>query len=339
MNANPNPNASSLRQAQLGACVWLLLAATSFFSVSPLGIVEILFLSAPWVLVPLGMSLLLSDHTPKQRALCFRILSVAAVLTTLSFFIPRGILSACLAGSWCVICFIAAAHGVRRFFFSAVQSFVQFCFAVGEGYLAVAGIWLVASRAGLHPLRFFEPIVLLTAIHFHFAGFASAILAGLTCAKFRLAPGQRFLRSAALAVTCGPGLLGLLFLAGPKWKLFGALLVAAGQLALAAGMTRVALKQGRGFARWLLLVAAGSVAAGMLLAAAWAVGEYPLQPFVNIREMAEFHGVLNAFGFAICGLFGYAQLAKTREPQVAAQPNPHRVSLVRSQIISLGNGA
>jgi len=339
MNANPDSKASFLRQANFGACVWLLLAASNFFPASRLGIVEVLFLSAPWVLVPLGMSLLPGVSTHASPAGWPWILPLAAASTTTSFFIPRGILSACLAAAWLMICLVFAADGVRRCFFSDVKSFQQFCFAVGEGYLVVAGAWLVASRAGLHPLNFFEPIVLLTAVHFHFAGFASAILAGLTCAAFRGAPCERFLRSAALAVTCGPGLLGLLFLAGPKWKLFGALLVAAGQFGLAAGMTRIALKQARGVARALLLIAAGSVAAGMLLAAAWAVGEYPLQPFVDIRKMAEFHGVLNAFGFAICGLLGWAQLAKARDLLAVIPANSDKVLLAGSHAISPGNGA
>ena len=320
MNTNPGNTEFLLREAKLGGCVWLVLAVSSYFPGSPLGIVEVLFLLAPWVLVPLGMSLIIGEARRASPAGWYWILPVLAALTTISFFVARGVLSACLAGSWFLVCVVAAGDGVRRFFFSGKKSFQQFCFAVGEGYLAVAGTWLVASRAGLHPLGFFEPIVLLTAIHFHFAGYASAILAGLTCAKLRGARGERMARLAALAVTCGPGLLGLLFLLGPKWKLAGALIVAVGQFGLTAGMTQVALKEARGIARGLLLVAAGSVAAGMLLAAVWAVGEYPLQPFVDIREMAEFHGVLNAFGFAICGLFGWAQLARANGVEVTSNP-------------------
>ena len=68
----------------------------------------------------------------------------------------------------------------------------------------------------------------------------------------------------------------------------------------------LAAKNGGG--RWLLFVASASVAAGMILAAVWAIGEYPLQAFVNIRQMAEFHGVLNAVGFVVCGLIGWKVL-------------------------------
>jgi hypothetical protein len=46
----------------------------------------------------------------------------------------------------------------------------------------------------------------------------------------------------------------------------------------------------------------------MILAGAWAIGEYPLQAFVNIRQMAEFHGTLNAVGFVLSGLLGWTMV-------------------------------
>jgi hypothetical protein len=46
-------------------------------------------------------------------------------------------------------------------------------------YLPIGGAWLVASRLGIQPLGFGDTIVLLTAVHFHFAGFAAPVLAGL----------------------------------------------------------------------------------------------------------------------------------------------------------------
>ena len=49
----------------------------------------------------------------------------------------------------------------------------------GLVYLAVGGVWTVIARAGLRPLGFPDLIVLLTAVHFHYAGFALPVLAGL----------------------------------------------------------------------------------------------------------------------------------------------------------------
>jgi hypothetical protein len=115
-----------------------------------------------------------------------------------------------------------------------------------------------------------------------------------------------------LAVVLGPGILALAFLLGPTLKLIAVLLIAFGQLVLASGMMRVGILAKNRLGRWLLFVASVSVAAGMILAAVWAIGEYPLQAFVNIRQMAEFHGVLNAVGFVVCGLVGWS-LLKTEQ--------------------------
>jgi hypothetical protein len=139
-------------------------------------------------------------------------------------------------------------------------------------------------------------------VHFHFAGFASSVLAGLVHPAFVGRSGQRLLRWALVIVVLGPGVLGLAFFAGPKAKLVGALLFALGLLGLAGAMIRVGTTARNGVGRWLLFASAASVAVGMILVVVWAVGEYPLQAFVNIRQMAEFHGVLNGVGFVGCGL-------------------------------------
>jgi len=270
-----------------------------------------LFLLGPWIVVPLGADLVRGEAASKSSVARDWVLSASALLTTVSFFLDNRAAAAWFASSWLLVCAGFAGDGLRRIVTAGTKSFPQFCFAAGEGYLLVAGAWLVASRAGLQLLAFREPIVLLTAVHFHFAGFASAVLAGLVDAAFPGCKGHRWLRAALVAVVLGPGVLGLVFLLGPKAKLVAALLLALGQLGLAGGMVSVgiAAKQSRG--RWLLFVAGASVAAGMILAAVWAIGEYPLQAFVNIRQMAEFHGVLNAVGFVVCGLLGWKAVSRS----------------------------
>lgn len=296
----------------LSIAVWSILALACFASHARLGVIEVLFLLGPWVVVPLGGDLMRDAGPSRSSGVMDCVLVAAASLTTVSFFLDNRTAAPWFSGSWLLVCAGFAGVGLRRFVISGTKSFTQFCFAVGKGYLLVAGVWLVASRAGIQLLAFREPIVLLTAVHFHFAGYASAVLAGLTYEQFRESPWKTLLRVALLAVVCGPGVLGLAFLLGPKVKLVAALLIAAGQLGLASGMVLVGISLKNSSGRWLLFVAGASVAAGMVLAAIWAVGEYPLQSFVNIRQMAEFHGVLNAVGFAVCGLMGWTLLKAAR---------------------------
>src|SRR5580700_3228177 len=292
----------------MGAAVWLTLALASFAPRVHLGIIEVLFLLGPWMVVPLGADLIRGAGVSTGHAVRDGLLFTAASLTTVSFFLGNRTLATWFASAWVLVCVGFAGDGLRRFVNAGRKSFTQFCFAAGEGYLLVAGVWLVASRAGLQLLAFREPIVLLTAVHFHFAGFASAVLAGLADRAFVGHRGHRILRAALLAVVLGPGILGLAFLLGPKVKLVAALLIALGQFGLAAGTVRVGMAAQNSRGRRLLLVAGASVAAGMILAGVWAIGEYPLQAFVNIRQMAEFHGTLNAVGFVLSGLLGWTMV-------------------------------
>ena len=299
------------RQIAFGAAAWTALALAAAAGWIRLGLIETLFLLAPWIVVPLAARLVspVGDHKLSVkiwRALDWLLLP-AAILATASFLLAPGMPAALLASAWLVVCALFASDGVLRLWRYRAGSFTQFCFAVGEAYLLVGASWLVISRLGLQPLGFQEPVVLLTAVHFHFAGFLSAVLAGLAHESSRTTRWSGLLRAALFGVIVGPALLGVAFLVGPKLKLAAALLIVIGQFGLAAAMLRVATTTARGLGRWMLSISAGCVAAGMALAAIWAIGEFPLHPFVNLDQMARFHGVLNAVGFGLCGLLGWAQ--------------------------------
>jgi hypothetical protein len=293
----------------LGVIVWLVLVAGTWSGWPQLGIIELLFLLAPWIVLPLGTSLIPSldnfDQPTAQRSVLKWIIFAAAALATISFFLPIGALAASLASAWLLVCALFALRGLRRLWRYRTKSFSQFCFAAGEAYLIVGGTWLVASRLGLQPVGFQEPIVLLTAVHFHFAGFLSAVLAGLTYERLRETRWSKPLSAALAGVVIGPGLLGLAFLVGPKVKLAAVILIVVGQFGLASGMIRVALGTANPVGRAMLLLSSGCVVAGMALAASWALGEYPLQSFVELGRMERVHGTLNAIGFGICGLIGW----------------------------------
>jgi hypothetical protein len=69
----------------------------------------------------------------------------------------------------------------------------------------------------------------------------------------------------------------------------------------------------------MLLLSSASVVAGMALAAMWALGEYPLQAFMDLGRMERYHGVLNALGFGICGLVGWTYAVRKKELARAAE--------------------
>jgi hypothetical protein len=305
----------------LGAAVWLVMAAGTWSGWPQLGVIELLFLLSPWIVVPLAISLIPSlDQSASlagQRPTLIWIIFAAAALATISLFLPTGILAASFASAWLLACTFFALRGFRRLWRYRAHSLSQFCFAAGEAYLIVGGAWLAASRLGLQPVGFQEPIVLLTAVHFHFAGFLSAVLAGLTYERLRETRWSKALGASLLGVVVGPGLLGLAFLVGPKVKLGAVILIVVGQFGLATGMIRVALGHVNPVGRALLLFSSGCVVVGMGLAASWALGEYPMQPFVELGRMERIHGTLNAVGFGICGLIGWMNAGREKETAAA----------------------
>lgn len=291
-----------------GISIWLILIVAASFNLIRLNLIELLFLLAPWVIAPTA-SLLLPpvNGSPLQRLLVRTQwpIFVAAALATSSFLLPAGPVAGALASCWLLVCLAFALDCMIRIWKWRLESFSQVCFAAGEAYIAVGGVWLVMSRLGMQPVGFVEPIVLLTAVHFHFAGFLSCIFAGLTFERLRTTGWVNSLRIVLLAVICGPGLLGLAFLVGPKPKLIAAMLVAIGQIGLAVAMVKIALVSAHGLPKFLLIGSALSVAVGMAFAAMWALGEYPLQPMTDLSQMAHVHGVLNAAGFGFLGLLGW----------------------------------
>jgi hypothetical protein len=307
--------APGVRTAAAGSLLWLILFAGVFLGSFRLSIFDVLFLLAPLVVVPLALSLLPANqvsHLAHLNGPIIRFLLLpGAALTTASFFLRDGRAAGALVCAWLIVALALALNGLERLITTRFRSFPEFCFAVGEGYALVGALWLLASRLGLEPIGFHEPIVLLTSIHFHYAGLMAAVLAGLVASSIRTPP---FLRIALFCAVLGPGLLGLAFLAGPKLKLAAVALMVVGECGIAVGAFRIGLSAAARIGGRLLLVGSTCVIFGMALAGIWAVGEYPLHNFVNLEQMARYHGVLNSVGFGLCSLVGWTLLRRKLRP-------------------------
>jgi len=301
--------------AAAGGLIWLILLGGVLVHKFSLSIFDLLFLLAPWVVVPLTLGLVPAarDNRPSliNSSVIRYLLFPGAVLTTTSFFLRDGQTAGALTALSLLVGISLALDGLMRLIRTRLQSFHEFCFAIGEGYAFVGALWLLASRTGLRPVGFHEPIVLLTAVHFHYAGLIAAVLAGLVASSMRTPP---FLRVALFCAVLGPGLLGLAFLAGPRLKLAAVALMVVGECGIAVGTFRIGLSDAARTGGRLLLVGSTCVILGMALAGIWAIGEYPLHAFVNLEQMARYHGVLNSFGFGLCSLVGWTLLRRETQP-------------------------
>jgi hypothetical protein len=166
---------------------------------------------------------------------------------------------------------------------------------VAAGFLVVGAASLLADRSGYPLLGFGPTIVLLTAVHFHVAGFV------LTTAGLMTLPDRwrlpRALPIAAVVVGSPLTALGFLGLAIAGW--IGAVLVAVGGLGIGLATVRDARQVTSGAIRMAQLVGGATLFVTMPLAVAFATGTTYGVPALDIPAMAATHGTLNVLGFAI----------------------------------------
>jgi hypothetical protein len=299
------------RNAIAGGLLWIGLVAGSALTLFSLNTIDLLFLLAPLVVVPLGLDLALRVVNGEKNSLAMGVARwvqlPAALCTTVSFLFSQGIVATILVFPWfCLGCGLGI-WGLVSLVGGGFKSLRTVCVSMSFIYLPIGCTWLVASRWGLSPMGFQEPIVLLTAVHFHFAGFAAPLLTAATAATVEgtTAKVQKIFRIIATGVLAGPGLLAVGFVVGPQLKLAAALLLVIGEIGLALFFL-IALRGMRPrSAQALVILSSACVLFSMVLAAIWAVGEFPLQPFVHLAEMAKLHGTANALGFTVCGLLGW----------------------------------
>jgi len=301
----------SSASATLGGIAWmalLLKPAWGQISSSP---AELLFLLAPLVVVPLGFGLEATRLHSRQPELLLRLVRFSqpfgAALAVACFWVPAGREAATVAAGWLIVTVGAGLLGLWSFAKGQFGPPDEVCFNVGHLYLVVGGAWLVLSRLGAQPLGFKEPIVLLTAVHFHYAGFAALVLAGVVGKQLDAASllRRRVFSLVALGLIFSPALLVAGFVFWPPLKVLAAFGLAASLAGLAAVSVTLLPRVRHKFARPFLVVSAGSVLVGVLLACVYSVGEFVGRPLIGIPEMTITHGVINGVGFVLCGLLAW----------------------------------
>jgi len=300
------------RSAAGGSIVWLVLLATRLSGLTRLTLIDLLFVLAPLVIAPLGLRLIAFGQGPAPRLLAaaVRIQPIGAALATVSFLLPIGGTAAILASGWLLVCVIAALGALADLIEGHSLYPVRLAPAAAVGFMAFGAVWLVLSRAGIAPLGLSPIVVELTAVHFHFTGFAATLMAGLVLSKVQ---NERDIsRQIAFAAS-------LLMIAGSPviaagWgtpfhvlQVAGAILVAAGVIATAGVLFfRNASLVEPTPARILLRLSGLTPLVPMVLAVEYSAGRVFGFPTLDIHAMALIHGDLNALGFSLLGLLGWS---------------------------------
>jgi len=295
------------RSAAGGVVVWLITLLLTTSDSEQTELVHKIVFWAVLVIVPLGLSVV-ADESALYKIVGFA-QPVAALFTISSFFVQKGVLSAVLASAWLILNLLIALFGLLRLTKSGFHHLEELSIDAGLLYLPVAGAWLVVYRLGVQPFDYGEMIILLTVVHFHFAGFATPIIAGM-CGRVlahRNHPRKVFGFSVVALVAAMPLVAaGITF--SPWIGLVGALLLTAGLLMLAVltiGWIRPLITSPA--SRALLLIGAISSCAAMVLACLYAYSLATHALIITIPGMAMTHGLLNAFGFVTCSLLVWSQ--------------------------------
>lgn len=233
-------------------------------------------------------------------------LPFAVFAAALSFTETRW-LAAAMAFPWFLLTLGIAAFGLIRIMTRGLQPLAESAIDAGLVYLPVSAGWLVIYRLGVQPLDYGETIVLLTVIHFLFAGYGSLIIAGLNGRKLatmehprRLYAASVFLIVAAMPVVAA----GITF--SPWLGLIGTLMISVGLVLLAVLTVGWVIPSLNGLVKKiLLLIAAAASCAAMVMATLYAYSLATHTLIFDIPTMAMRHGLLNAFGFVTCSLLAW----------------------------------
>src|SRR5689334_18192666 len=169
------------RSAAVGVVVWVLFVLAVTTDSHETELIHRVVFFAFLVIVPLGLSLAPGEQTTGlglYRVAVF-LQPVAAVIAITSFFFAKGAPSAALAAVWFVFTAIVALFGLTRLVSRGLNPLPETSVDAGLLYLPVGGAWLIVYRLGVQPFDYGETIILLTVVHFHFAGFAAPIVAGM----------------------------------------------------------------------------------------------------------------------------------------------------------------
>lgn len=276
----------------------------------PLRLVDTILLMAPLVLVPIGLRLIGTKHRIDEAFLkTIRHLQLPSALILLSSFaFDQGVTSAILAVPWAVVTGVMAVWGIVRL---SRQDRVMDP-AIGTNlallFIVVGGASIVLSRGGYRPLGFSHEIIQLTGVHFHYAGFVLPLLLSLVAERFtRTTQVGGIAAIATTGVLISIPLLAVGITLSPSLEVVAALALVGATMIYSYMQYQLAIRSTQFGVVVLLVTSSASLACGMVLAAVYALGEYFGTHWLSIPAMVPLHGVLNSFGFAMCGLLGWTR--------------------------------
>jgi len=305
-------------KVRIGAAIWCVFTYYAVPDLHHSNWASALLLLAALVLAPMAWCLA-NDEADTGGVLRWRRLAMglqipAGVLLAVSLLMPTGVPAVLCALPWVVALMAMAMVGILRLS-KARPAMPNLLREAGLIFAVIGGVWLLADRAGLRPLSFPPAIVMLTAVHFHYAGFVLPMVASLALA---LRPTSLVGRMSGWGIIVGVPMVAVGItatqLGWPRGLEMGAtwvLVAASGGVAWLLLQLAGAEKTVPTSSRVMWVIAGVSLALGMGLAGLYGSrAMFQPMPWLDIPWMRALHGTLNALGFSMVALLGWCRAGR-----------------------------
>jgi hypothetical protein len=281
----------SWRVTAIGLAVWL-----TQLVLLPAPLAARIFLLAPLAIVPRLVAKL------PERAWIGRLAGwpslIAALPLVVAFGLPTGPLAGAATLPWLASSAVGLAAAVRHGLAAlpsilAPRRLPDLGIDVALGFWAVGATFATIDRLGIET-GFSQAIVLLTATHFHFAGF------GLLATASLLAATRQWLSASVAGLIVGIPLTALGFVVEINAiNAAGALFVGLAGIGVAVALVCSPILTSRD---WLLRLAALALFIGMPMGIAWSLATLTGQSFLDLETMVRTHGALNSLAVLLAVL-------------------------------------
>jgi hypothetical protein len=278
----------------IGAMAWLVALVAL-----PAPVLPRVFLLAPLVIVPRLLGRV--DIANVARLAGWPAVGAALPLC-LGFALSPGAPAALLTGPWILLAVLAlvvtavdAVPHLPRILSS--RDVAEVGFAGSLTFLLVGATFVAVDRLGLQPLEFAPVIILLTAVHFHFAGFGLLVIA--SC----LARHGRNRQWPVVGLLAGMPITALGFIADSLWiGALGAIVVGTSGLGVGFRLLTETVPSGSGSERSAWRLAGVALLSAMPLGIAWSLALLVDGTFLPLDSMVRTHGFLNAAAVTLVAL-------------------------------------
>lgn len=234
----------------------------------------------------------------------------AGICLWVALAVPPGLIAVLWSLPWVGISLFSGIYATYLFFRNPVFTLFHLNMLIPLGFFSVGGVWVLSHCAGYQPMGFSPAIVLLTGLHFHYAGLIFPLLIGLLLLYF---PSFLSKVASVLALSSIPlTALGITTTQLFHIQLFetisGAGVAVSGWLCAYLYIKNLFRADVPVVTRLFWGIAGFSLLFSMSLASLYALRTFFPMDMLTIPNMRALHGTVNALGVAGGGVLGWAYL-------------------------------